>query len=70
MWTPKCSKYFTFIIHIILTTTLKGRFYYYKNFRYEETGTEKLSNLPKDVARNGKSWDLNPWGLFSELSGS
>lgn len=40
---------FSFIIHIILTTTLKGRFFCYQKFTDEDTGIERLSNLPKGM---------------------
>lgn len=50
LWVQKYSEYFTFIMHIILITTLKVRFYFYQFYRHrEETGTERLSSLPEVV---------------------
>ena len=59
------------ITHLIFTRTLWGNYYYchyYSHFMNEETGTKRLSNLPKVTTDNTRcSWDSNLGSLASDF---
>ena len=53
-------------IHLILITTKGGRYYHYFCFIGEETGIERLSNLPNITMQASGRGEINPVYLAPE----